>query len=85
LTAERERIAMKIYVLAISMAAFLVTAAIAAEEFYVVQNPKTGNCKVSNKKDDGKNVMIGTTGYTTVEDAKAAKSKAAECKENKKK
>jgi hypothetical protein len=45
--------------LAASLMAFLVTAAVAAEEFYVVQNPKTGNCKISNKKDDGQNLMIG--------------------------
>jgi hypothetical protein len=71
--------------LAASLMVFLVTAAVAAEEFYVVQNPETGNCKISNKKDDGKNVMIGTSSYPTAEKAKAAKNAAPECKEKKKK
>jgi hypothetical protein len=71
--------------LAASLMAFLVTAAVAAEEFYVVQNPKTGNCKISNKKDDGQNIMIGTSSYPTAEEAKAAQKAAPECKEGKKK
>jgi hypothetical protein len=65
--------------------AFLITAAVAAEEFYVVQNPKTKSCKVSNKKDDGQNIMIGTSSYPTAEEAKAAKNAAPECKEEKEK
>jgi len=36
--------------LAVGLIAFLVTPAIAAEEFFVVQNPKTHACEVSNKK-----------------------------------
>jgi hypothetical protein len=75
---------MKFHLLAASLMAILVSAAVAAEEFYVVQNPKTGSCKVSNKKDDGKNIMIGTSSYPTAEEAKAAKNKAPECKEGKK-
>ena len=55
------------------------------EEFYVVQNPKTKSCKISNKKDDGKNIMIGTSSYSTADEAKAAKHAAPECKEEKKK
>ena len=51
---------------------------------FVVQNEK-GNCKVSNKKDDGQNKLIGTAGYATVEEAKAAKHAAPECKEGKNK
>jgi hypothetical protein len=72
--------------LAASLMVFLVTtAAVAAEEFYVVKNPKTGSCKISNKADDGQHVMIGTSSYPTAEKAKAAKNAAPECKEKKKK
>jgi hypothetical protein len=73
---------MKVYLFAASLMALLFTPAIAAEEFYVVQNPDTGNCKISNKKDDGKNVMIGTASYPTAEEAKAAKRAAPECKKD---
>ena len=76
---------MKIYLVAASLMAFFVGSALAAEEFYVVQNPKTGSCKISNKKDDGMNIMIGTSSYPTAEEAKAAKKAAPECKEAKKK
>jgi hypothetical protein len=75
---------MKAYLLTASLMAFLVAPAFAAEEFYVVKNPKTGSCKISNKKDDGQHVMIGTSSYPTAEQAKAAKNAAAECKEEKK-
>jgi hypothetical protein len=78
-------ISMKIRLLAASLMAFLFTAAVAAEEFYVVQNPKTKNCKISNKKDDGEHIMIGTSSYPTAEEAKAAQKAAPECKEEKKK
>jgi hypothetical protein len=71
---------MKTRLLAASLMACLVSTAVAAEEFYVVQNPKTGNCKISNKKDDGMNIMIGTSSYPTADEAKAAKKAAAECK-----
>jgi hypothetical protein len=71
-------------VLATLLIAIPVTAAVAAEEFYVVQNPDTKNCKISNKKDDGKNVMVGTSSYPTAEEAKKAKNAAPECKEEKK-
>ena len=43
---------MKLCLLAASLTTFLVTAAV-AEEFYVVKNPKTADCKISSKKDDG--------------------------------
>jgi hypothetical protein len=76
---------MKIRLLAASLMAFLVTAAVAAEEFYVVQNPKTKSCKISNKKDDGEHIMIGAASYKTADEAKAAKNAAPECKEDKKK
>ena len=76
---------MKTYLIAAAFTAILVVPAIAAEEFFVVQNPETGNCKVSNKKDDGTNKLIGTAGYATAEEAKAAKAAAPECKEGKNK
>jgi hypothetical protein len=50
-----------------------------------VQNPKTKSCKISNKKDDGEHIMIGTASYKTADEAKAAKNAAPECKEAKKK
>ena len=76
---------MKIRLLAASLMAFLASAAVAAEEFYVVQNPSTKSCKISNKKDDGTNIMIGTSSYPTADEAKAAKKAAPECQEPKKK
>ena len=50
-------------------------------EFYVVKNPKTAECKISNKKDDGEHVLVGTASYQTAEEAKAAKNAAPECNE----
>jgi hypothetical protein len=76
---------MKTYLLAAGLTALLIAPAVAAEEFFVVQNPETGNCKVSNKQDDGKNVPIGTVAYATADEAKAAKAAAPECKEGKNK
>jgi hypothetical protein len=74
---------MKSHLLAASLMPLLFTAALAAEEFYVVQNPKTGSCKISNKKDDGQHIMIGTASYATANEAKAAKNAAPQCKEKK--
>jgi hypothetical protein len=74
---------MKSHLLAASLMPLLFTTALAAEEFYVVQNPKTGSCKISNKKDDGQHIMIGTASYATAEEAKKAKNAAPECKEKK--
>jgi hypothetical protein len=76
---------MKLGLVAASLTTFLFTAAVAAEEFYVVKNPKTGSCKISNKKDDGQHIMIGTASYATADEAKKAKNAAPECKEEKKK
>jgi len=76
---------MRINLLAAGLMALLIGPAVAAEEFFVVQNPETKNCKVSNNKDDGKNVLIGTTGYATADEAKAAKAAATECGEGKNK
>ena len=66
---------MKISLVVAGFMALLVSPALAAEEFFVVQNEK-GNCKISNKKDDGENKLIGTAGYATAENAKAAKAPA---------
>jgi hypothetical protein len=74
---------MKSHLIAASLLPLLFSAALAAEEFYIVQNPATGSCKVSNKRDDGKNVPIGTASYATAEEAKKAKNAAPECKEKK--
>jgi hypothetical protein len=71
---------MKLCLLAASLTTFLVTAAV-GEEFYVVKNPKTAECKISNKKDDGEHVLVGTASYQTAEEAKAAKNAAPECNE----
>ena len=73
---------MKISLVVAGFMALLVCPALAAEEFFVVQNEK-GNCKISNKKDDGENKLIGTAGYATLEEAKKAKDAAPECKEEK--
>jgi len=74
---------MKAYLLTASLMGLLVAPVFAAEEFYVVKNPKTGSCKISNKADDGEHVMIGKTSYPTANEAKAAKNAALECKEEK--
>jgi hypothetical protein len=76
---------MKPFLLTVSVMALMVAPAFAAEEFYVVKNPKTGSCKISNKKDDGQHIMIGTASYATADEAKKAKNAAPECKEEKKK
>ena len=71
---------MKMRLLGASLMVFVVGSALAAEEFFVVQNPETKNCKISNSKDDGQHVLIGTSGYPTVEEAKVARDAAPECK-----
>jgi Zn finger protein HypA/HybF involved in hydrogenase expression len=76
---------MRAYLLACCFVAIFAGTVAAAEEFFVVQNPKSGQCKVSNKKDDGQNTLIGTAGYATVEEAKVAKAAAPECNEGKNK
>jgi hypothetical protein len=43
-------IAMKIRLITASLMLFVSGAAFAAEEFYVVQNPKTKSCKIPTKK-----------------------------------
>jgi hypothetical protein len=70
---------MKNYVaIAVILAAF-VTPALAAE-FYVAQDPATKKCKIVDEKPDGQTlIMIGTTSYSTVDDAKKARTAATEC------
>ena len=48
---------MKISLVVAGFMALLVCPALAAEEFFVVQNEK-GNCKIANEKDDGENKLI---------------------------
>ena len=51
-----------------------------AEEWYVVQDPKSKKCDETQKKPDGQTqVMIGTAVYASKVEAKAAKKAAAEC------
>ena len=50
---------MRINLLAAGLMALLIGPAVAAEEFFVVQNPETKNCKISNSKDDGQHLLIG--------------------------
>jgi hypothetical protein len=55
---------------------------LAANEFYVAQDPTTKNCKIVTQKPDGTSlVMIGTSSYSKRGDAKAAKHAASECKQ----
>ena len=71
---------MRINLLAAGLMALLIAPAVAAEEFFVVQNPETKNCKISNSKDDGQHLLIGMSGYPTVEEAKVARDAAPGCK-----
>ena len=91
---------MKTHLLAAGLTAVLFSSAVAAEEFNVVKNLKTAECKVSNKKGDGKYVTIGTSSYQTAgngefviigtssyqsaEDATKAMNAAPECNERNK-
>ena len=68
----------------LSVAAILATFAtpvFAATTYYVAQDTKTHKCSVSNKKPDGKTMMvIGTASYRTKAKATTAMNAAAECK-----
>ena len=67
----------------IAIAAVLIaiaTPALAADEFFVGQDPESKRCKIVTEKPDGQTmIMIGTAAYPTREEAKAAKKAAAEC------
>jgi hypothetical protein len=57
-----------------SLLVFIVSPVLAAE-YYVAHKKET--CKVVHKKPDGKTmVMIGTSSYATMDEAKAAKKAA---------
>ena len=57
-----------------------VTSPAFAAEYYVGKDKATNKCKVVETKPDGQTmVMVGEASYSTKEDAKAAKKKAAEC------
>jgi hypothetical protein len=66
---------MRVYLLACSVVAFASPAL--AAEFYLVQNAADKTCTIETKKPDGTTmVMIGTSGYASKEEAKAAKKAA---------
>lgn len=59
-------------------------ACLAADEYFVAQDPTTKKCKTTRKKPDGKTmIMIGTSSYKTNDEAKAAKKAAPECQKPK--
>ena len=70
---------MKKFILLAGLAAMMAAApAFAATEFYVGQDAATKKCSVSDKKPDGKAMMmIGKTSFKTSADATAAKKTAA--------
>jgi hypothetical protein len=69
------------YALTVVFIAAVSTECLAAEEFYVFQDSETKKCKIATERPDGvKKIMIGTSSYTTREQAKAAKHAAPECK-----
>jgi hypothetical protein len=66
---------------ALLAALFAAAPAFAATEYFVAQKASDKSCSVVNKKPDGKTaMMIGTASYKTQALAKAAMTKAAECK-----
>jgi hypothetical protein len=57
---------MHVYLGAAAALFFYATALFAADEYFVVQDPATKNCKTTNNKPDGQTfIMIGTTSYKT--------------------
>ncbi len=67
------------YILAAVLVASASTA-MAAQEFYVAQDPKKKGCEIEHQKPDGvAKIMIGTASYATRAEAKAAKRAAPEC------
>ena len=65
--------------IAASLLVFIVGPALAAE-YYVAQNPNTKKCKIVKVKPDGTAmVIVGTSSYATMHEAKVAK-KAAKAK-----
>jgi hypothetical protein len=75
------------YVIAAVFVALTSTTCLAAREFYIVKDVKSKDCNVETEKPDGTaKIMIGTSSYAKMDEAKAAMNAAPECgKENPKK
>ena len=68
-------------ILASAAVAVLAMPAFAATEFFVAKDAATKKCAVSDKKPDGKAMMmIGKVSFKTAADATAAMKTAADCK-----
>ena len=68
-------------ILASAAVAVLAMPAFAATEFFVAKDVKTKKCAVSDKKPDGKAMMmIGEASFKTAVDATAAMKTAVDCK-----
>ena len=68
-------------IMASAAIAVLAMPAFAATEFFVAKDAATKKCTVSDKKPDGKAmVMIGKLSFKTAADATTAMKTAAECK-----
>ena len=86
LDCELERMPMYKYVFAVAVMALTSTACLAAQEFYVAQDAKTKKCNVAREKPDGmQKIMVGTSSYSTIEEARAATHAAPECNPTEKK
>jgi hypothetical protein len=71
----------KLAIVAISLLAFSLPALAATTEFYVAKNQATKKCEVSDKKPDGKTMMmIGKDMFKTKVEAETAMKAAADCK-----
>jgi len=67
------------YIVVAAMLTAFATPAMAAE-YYVVQDPSTKKCKIAKTMPDGQSmIMVGTAPYATKDEAKAARTAAAEC------
>ena len=72
---------MRRYLVAAAVAVSFSVPCLAADEFYVGQDPVAKDCKIVREKPDGKTlIMLGTSSYPTRDAAKAAKKAAPECK-----
>jgi hypothetical protein len=69
---------MRKYFIAGVVVALTSTSCLAAQEFYVVKDPKGRGCEITSDKPDAANI-IGTKSYASRQDAKDAKRAAPEC------
>jgi hypothetical protein len=70
------------YILAAAFVVSTSAVCLAAQEFYVIKDPKAKGCEIDREKPDGvTKVMVGTSSYSSRADAKAAKKAAPECEE----